>query len=39
MSNQRPELFKDPSTSIALGAHAFSKMLVDEVRELIIQPY
>ncbi|MBY0505726.1 MAG: hypothetical protein K2X03_17560 [Bryobacteraceae bacterium] len=37
-SLERPEYFKDPLHLNRAGAHAFSKMLVDEVRELIGPP-
>ncbi len=35
---ERPDYFKDPLHLNRAGAHAFSKMLVDEVRELIGPP-
>lgn len=36
---ERPEYFKDPLHLNRAGAHAFSTMLVDEVRELIGPPH
>ncbi len=39
MELERPDYFKDPLHLNRAGAHAFSKMLVDEVRELIGPPH
>ena len=36
---ERPEYFKDPLHLNRAGAHAFSRMLVDEVRQLIGPPH